>query len=367
MTDPTVQSPDGQPKRRDLSGKAAAQLGRFALLLILILVCVVFSALKPATFGTLANFKSIASNQATIVFIAFGATLPLIVGEFDLSLAAVFTWAQIIVVGLVIQHGWSVPAALLVAVASGILIGLINGIAVVRFHINSFIATLASGSLVTGAVLAYSKGQAIFGIAPSGLTSFTRNQIAGIDLPVFYAAAAAIILSIILGRTPLGRRMYATGGNLRAAQLTGIATQRYVIATFVASALLATIGGVILGSRVGAASSDVGNTLLIPAFAGAFLGTTAFSPGRFNIPGTLVAVLVVGAAVAGLQQLGASLWVEPVFQGVVLFVAVGLSAYTARFRAQRAKQERLRELEERRIAQPAATSAGEKPVAGPAA
>jgi ribose transport system permease protein len=348
MAESIAQTTNGQAERRDVGGQVATVVSRLALLFILILLCVVFSALKPETFGTFDNFKSIASNEVTIAFIAFGATLPLIVGEFDLSLAAVFTWAQIILVGLVVQHGWTTPLALVIAGLSGLAVGLINGIAVVRFQISSFIATLATGSLMTGAVLAYSKGESIFGKAPHGLTNFTRNQIADIDLPVYYLVVAAIVLAVILGRMPVGRRMYATGGNQRAAQLTGIATQRYVIATFVAASLMATIGGVILGSRVGAASSDVGNTLLIPAFAGAFLGTTAFQPGRFNIPGTLVAVYVVGVAVTGLEQLGAALWVEPVFQGAVLFIAVGLSAYTARFRAQRARLARLRELEERR-------------------
>jgi ribose transport system permease protein len=125
-----------------------------------------------------------------------------------------------------------------------------------------------------------------------------------------------------------------------------------VVATFVVSSVLAALGGIILGSRIGAASSDVGATLLIQAFAGAFLGATAFAPGRFNIPGTLVAVYVVGVAVTGLEQMGASLWVEPVFQGTVLFVAVGLSAWTARYRARRAQKARLLELEERRAHDP---------------
>jgi ribose transport system permease protein len=335
-------------ERRDLTGQAAQQLGKYALLLILALLLVVFSILRPESFGTWDNFKSIASNEVVIVFLAFAATLPLIVGEFDLSVAAVFTWAQIIVVGLVLQHGWSVGPAILVALVSAVIVGLVNGIAVVRFQINSFIATLASGSILTGITLAYSKGESIFGNAPASLTNLARKQAFGIDLPVFYVLVVALIIAVVLSRLPVGRRMYATGGNQRAAQLTGIATSRYVVSTFVVSSVLAAVGGVILGSRVGAASSDVGGTLLIQAFAGAFLGATAFTPGRFNIPGTLVAVYVVGVAVTGLEQLGASLWVEPVFQGGVLFVAVGLSAWTARYRASRARQARLRELEERK-------------------
>jgi ribose transport system permease protein len=337
----------------DRGSKAAQLVGRFALLIILFVLIAVFSGLKPETFGTWDNFKAILSNQVTIVFLAIAATLPLIVGEFDLSVAAVFTWAQVIVVGLVLQHHWSVPPAIGVALASAVVIGLVNGIAVVRFGINSFIATLASGSILTGASLAYSKGESIFGSAPASLTDIARNKLFGIDLPVFYALVAAIVIAIILGRLPIGRRMYATGGNQRAAQLTGIATHRYVVATFVVSALMAAVGGVILGSRIGAASTDAGSTLLIQAFAGAFLGATAFWPGRFNIPGTLVAVYVVAVAVTGLEQLGAALWVEPVFQGAVLFIAVGLSAWTTRYRANRARQARLREIEERRAAPPA--------------
>ena len=341
----------------DRTSRIAQLGGRFALLIILGLLIVVFSLLRPETFGTWDNFKAILSNQVVIVFLAIAATLPLIVGEFDLSVAAVFTWSQVIVVGLVLQHDWSIVPAIGVALISAVVIGLVNGIAVVRFGINSFIATLASGSILTGASLAYSKGESIFGSAPASLTNLARKELFGIQLPVFYALIAALIISVILGRLPIGRRMYATGGNQRAAQLTGIATHRYVVATFVVSAVMASLGGVILGSRIGAASTDAGSTLLIQAFAGAFLGATAFWPGRFNIPGTLVAVYVVAVAVTGLEQLGAALWVEPVFQGAVLFIAVGLSAWTARYRASRARQARLRELEERRAVDPATSDA----------
>jgi ribose transport system permease protein len=357
---------NGTTTAGDRRGNVTEQVGRFALLIILGLLLLLFSLAEPESFGTWDNFKSIASNEVVIVFLAFAATLPLIVGEFDLSVAAVFTWSQIIVVGLVIEHDWSVWAAIGVALASAVVIGLINGIAVVRFQINSFIATLASGSILTAASLAYTNGESIFGDAPTSLTNIARKELFGIDLPVFYALAFALVIALVLARLPIGRRMYATGGNQRAAQLTGIATHRYVVSTFVVSALLAAFGGIMLGSRVGAASTEVGGTLLIQAFAGAFLGATAFWPGRFNIPGTLVAVYVVGVAVTGLEQMGAALWVEPLFQGAVLFIAVGLSAWTARYRAGRARQARLRELEERRAHDPDAGGApvGTPPVAG---
>lgn len=320
--------------------------GRFGLLGILVVLLVAFTALRPDTFGTWDNLRGILSNQVVVVFLALAATLPLIVGEFDLSIASTFTWSQAIVVGLVVEQGWSVPAAVTIAAGTAVVVGLLNGIAVVAFGVSSFIATLATGSILTGVTLAYTDGETIFGDAPEALTSIARSQALWLDLPVLYALVVCVALAFALARLPFGRRMYATGGNRRAAHLTGIATGRYVVSTFVASALLASVGGLLLGARVGAASSDVGQALLIPAFAGAFLGTTAFALGRFNVPGTLLAVYVVGVAVAGLEQLGAALWVEPVFQGVVLFLAVGLTAYTGRLRGDLARRARLRELEE---------------------
>lgn len=347
-TAPPTSNGDAAAERAE--GRAADQLAKYALVGVLVALIALFSILRPESFGTLDNGKAILNNQITILMLALAATLPLIVGEFDLSIAAIFGFVQVLVVGLVLQSGWSVPLAILAVMAAAALVGLINGIAIARFQINSFIATLASGSILTGITLAYSKGESIFGQAPAALTDISRAELLGMKLPVWYGLVVVLALALVLGRLPIGRRMYATGSNQRAASLTGIPTTRYVVATFVVGALLAGFGGVILGASLGAATPDTGNALLIPAFAGAFLGVTAFTPGRFNVLGTFVAVYVVGVAVTGLQQLGAALWVEPVFNGAVLFVAVGLSAYTSRLRSRRARRARLRELEERRAA-----------------
>lgn len=356
----TATAPATEATEERAEGRGADQLARYALVGVLVALIVVFSLLRPESFGTLDNAKAILNNQITILMLALAATLPLIVGEFDLSIAAIFGFVQVLVVGLVLQQGWSVPLAVVAVLAAAALVGLVNGIAIARFQINSFIATLASGSILTGITLAYSKGESIFGSAPAALTNISRSELLGFKLPIWYGLVVVIALALILGRLPVGRRMYATGSNQRAAALTGIPTTRYVIATFVVGALLAAFGGIILGASLGAATPDTGNALLIPAFAGAFLGVTAFTPGRFNVLGTFVAVYVVGVAVTGLQQLGAALWVEPVFNGAVLFAAVGLSAWTSRIRARRARRARLRELEERRSA---STSGGGGPIA----
>jgi len=333
----------------DRGSGLAAQLGRLALPLILVLMLVIFSGLSPNYFGTWRNLSNILGTNVVVVFLACAATVPLIVGRFDFSVAAVFSWSQVLFVGLVLQHHWSVPAAVLASLGSSVVLGLINGIAVVKYEVNSFVATLATGSILAGITLAYSGGNPIFGNAAKALTSLARPHFFGLELPVFYALLVAVVLTVVLGHLPVGRRMYATGGNERAAYLTGISTRRYIYGTFLTSSLLASAGGIILGSSLGSATSDAGSSLLITSFAAAFLGATAFHPGRFNIPGTVVAVYVVGVAVAGLAQLGASLWVPPVFEGAVLLIAVGLTAWTNRLRAQRAQSARLRELEAGRV------------------
>ncbi|MFJ9627367.1 ABC transporter permease [Streptomyces sp. NPDC101175] len=338
--------PDRPARTRRLFGPNL--LSTYSLVGVLVVLFVGFSLARPESFGTVDNFRAVLNNQVTVVFLAMAVTLPLVVGEFDLSVASTFGLSQMLTVGLVLQHGVPVVAAIAAALAMSAVVGLANGIAITRFGINSFIATLAAGSILTGVTLAYSKGESVYGAAPAALTDISRGELLGLKLPVVYAAVTVLALAVVMYRMPLGRRMYAIGSNKRAAELSGVPAGSYIVLTFVSSSVLAGVGGVVLGASIGAATPDTGNSLLIPAFAGAFLGATAITPGRFNIMGTLVAVYVVGVAVAGLQQVGVALWVEPVFNGAMLFVAVGLSSWTARQRKRRAERARIRELESRR-------------------
>jgi len=181
---------------------------------------------------------------------------------------------------------------------------------------------------------------------PRSLTSLARGSVFGIPLPVLYAVAAAAILWFVLGRLPIGRRLYAVGGNRRAAQLSGIRADRLVIASFAASGVLAALAGVVLGSQLGSVVPGGESAYLLPAFAGAFLGATAIQPGRFNAVGTVLAAYTLSVAVSGLQQLGAPAWVQPVFNGTVLVIAVGLSGYATRVKAARARARQLARLGE---------------------
>lgn len=321
-------------------------LGKYGLFFLAIILLVVFSVAQPDSFATLDNYRSILDNQTIVVLLAFAAMVPLIVGRFDLSVAPVLSISHVLAVGLIVKQGWSPAAAIAATLVAAMLIGLVNGVLVVALKVGAFVATLGSSSVVGGIALAYSDGKTIFGDVPDSFTDLARGKLVGVPHPVILVVVVAIALALVLGFLPVGRRMYATGGNERAARLTGVATNRYVMGAFVTSALLAGLAGVVLGSRLGTASPSTGGSLLLPAPAGAFLGATTVHPGRFNVVGTIIAVYTLAIAVSGLQQLGAPVWFEPVFNGSALVLAVASSQWALRHRQQRAKAKEMATLDE---------------------
>lgn len=344
-----LEEPGAAVKRRaaandDRAGTLTALLGRYGLPMLGATLVILFSALKPESFATWDNYRSILDNQAIVVLLAFAAMLPLIVGKFDLSVAAVLSLSHILAVGFIVKQNLSPALSIAATLASCVLIGLFNGFVVVKLKVDAFVATLASGSIIGGIALWYTAGKTIFEPVPPSFTDLARGSLFGLPHPVWYVLVVGVVLGLVLSALPMGRRMYATGGNERAARLTGIPTDRYVMSSFVASGVLAGTAGVILGSRLGTASPATGASLLLPAFAGAFLGATTIRPGRFNVAGTVVAVYTLAVTVSGLQQLGAPVWFEPVFNGAALILSVALSHWALQQRRERARARQLRAL-----------------------
>jgi ribose transport system permease protein len=217
-----------------------------------------------------------------------------------------------------------VPAIALTILA-GLAIGLFNAIIVVGARIDSFIGTLATGSLLAAATSLIDNDQAIIGPALSGnFGKIATTDIAGIQLPVFLMLVVAIALWFMQGYTVVGRRIYATGFNEIGAKLAGIRTRRLQFGSLVVSGLVAGIAGVLLASQVSSGSPDIGPPYLLDAFAAAFLGATQFG-GRFNAWGTVIAVLLLGTGKTGLVLVGAEPWAQSMFSGVVLLAALALT------------------------------------------
>jgi len=301
------------------------------LLIMLALVVGGFSLWIPETFPTSSNLNDILTSQPPGIFIALAVMLVLVVGEFDLSLGAILGLSQYLVLDLITASHVSWPLAIALTLLAGAAVGGINALLVVGMGLNSFIATIGTATVLAGLVEWMSNGNSpIFGGAPKGLTDLAQTKAAGVVLPVYYALATAIALWILIEFTVFGREMYATGANRQAAFLSGLRTRRSLVVAFIVAGLMAAVGGVLATASVGAASATSGPDYLLPAFAAAFLGATAIRPGSFNVWGTVIAIFLVAVGITGLQLKGVASWVTPVFNGVVLLIALVVARLASR-------------------------------------
>lgn len=323
------------PTRRPPAGRPGAGhlLGSYGLLALTALLFLAFSLALPDTFPTLANVSAILSNQSIPAILALGAMIPITTGNFDLSIGYGLGLAHVLVLHLIIDVGWPWPAACLAVILGGAALGAVNG-AVVEFgRIDSFIATLGTGSILL-AFTGWITGGARIVPGPSGLpaafTDLYDSKFLGLPVSAFYVAVLAAVLWLLFERLPFGRHLYVMGSNIRAAELVGIPTRWYGIAAFLGSGLVVGIAGVLLAAQQQIGNPSVGIDYLLPAFVGALLGSTTIKPGRANPLGTVVAVAVLAVGLAGIEQLGAAFWATPLFNGATLLLAVGLAGATAR-------------------------------------
>jgi ribose transport system permease protein len=303
----------------------------WGLLLLLVGLIVLFSLLKPDTFPTQFTFTSLANNRAIYALAALAVMIPMTANQFDLSVAGVLGISQILAIGLQTQQGLPWWVACLLILMLGAFVGLVNGILVARVRINSFIATLGTGSILLGILQWYTEGRQVVGTLDPSFIALA-GRVGPVPYALIYVIVIGIILWVVFEYLPFGRRLYVLGENPRAAELNGISATRYVTYAFIIGGIVAAFAGLVLQAQLRVGQSTVGQEFLLPAFTGALLGATAIKPGRTNVWGTLIAVAVLAVTVAGLNQLGAPFFVEPLFNGFMLIVAVGLSVTAARRR-----------------------------------
>lgn len=318
--------------RRDARGLALYVLATHGLLIFGILLAIVFALLLPGTFAGIQTVRAILGNNTTVALLAMAEMLVIAGGNYDLSVAYSIGLMHIIAMSLVVWVGVPWPLVVVITILAGGLVGWINGVLVEYARIDSFIATLGVGTVLYGVGTFITNGTQVVGVVPIEFATINDGRLLGIPYPSFLVALIAIVAWIALEHLPMGRHLYAIGSNRRAAELTGVNSRRLIMGSFVCSGLLVGLAGVILAARLQVAQSSVGPEFLLPAFVGALLGATTVRPGRVNAAGTIIAVLVLAVGIAGLQQLGNSFFVEPIFQGGALIVSVGLAGYAARRR-----------------------------------
>ena len=231
------------------------------------------------------------------------------------------------------MYGVPWPLAIVLVLIAAACVGLINGLLVEVAQIDSFIATLGTGTMLYAIALWFTGGRQLIGSLPAGFIALNTTTVFGIPIPALYVVALAIVLWIVSERLPIGRHVYAIGANEKAAALNGIPVRAYVIGVFIGSGLICGFAGCILAAKLRIGQANVGLDYLLPALVGAFLGSTTIKPGRVNIWGTMVAVVILAVGISGIQQLGGAFFVEPLFNGTTLVVSIGLAAFAQRRRA----------------------------------
>jgi ribose transport system permease protein len=205
-------------------------------------------------------------------------------------------------------------------------------------QIDSFIATLGTGTILYALALWHTDGRQVIGTLPQGFVAINAASILRVPMPAVYALVLASALWVVTERLPLGRHLYAIGANERAAALNGIPVRAYIIGVFVASGLAVGFTGCVLASKLQIGQANVGLDYLLPALVGTFLGSTTIRPGRVNVWGTIVGVLILAVGISGIQQLGGAFFVEPLFNGITLLVAIALAGFSQRRRSVRARR-----------------------------
>jgi ribose transport system permease protein len=298
---------------------------------------VLFSILLPNTFPTLLNLRSILSDKAIIALLALAAMIPMVAGRIDLTVGYAIVLWHILAISLQTVYGLPWPVAVAIVLVLGVIVGTLNGLLVEVARIDSFIATLGTGTVLYALALWHTGGRQMVGTLPDAFLAINGTFVFGLPITAYYVLAITLTLWVILDYTPTGRYLYAIGANQRAAELNGIPTRKFVIGAFVSSGLLTALAGVLLASKLRIGQASVGLEFLLPALVGAFLGSTTIKPGRVNVWGTIVGVMILAVGISGIQQFGGSFWVEPMFNGTTLLIAIGIAGYAQRKKGAKSK------------------------------
>ena len=341
MSHPITERAGTTPSRSRAGGQFLSNLvAVYGLLFVFLLIMLLFGLLRPLSFFSTTNINAILVGQSVTAILALAEMIPLATKQFDLSIGYHLGMAQVLVVGLQVQHGLGWPESCVLILIGSLVAGFVNGLLVTRFGIDSFIATMGTGTLYYGVTNWYSNGEQIGGMdLPASFTNLSQI-VHGVPLPAIYVGAIAVVLWVVTERLPVGRNLYVIGANVRAAELTGIDIRRHVTGAFVVSGLLSGFAGIVLGSVLQTGTPSVGPEYLLPAFAATLLGATSIKPGRVNVIGTLLSVLVLAFSFSGVQQLGAPFYLQYFFNGGILIVAVGLSVYATQRRRRAAAKPR---------------------------
>lgn len=295
--------------------------------ILLIVFALLADALNPF-FLTVPNLQNVLVQATTLGFLGVAIALTLLLGEIDLSVVGILGFSGALG-ALAVNAGWPGPLAVLLVLAVGTLIGLVNGICIAKLRMNSLIETLAMGLTLGGGVLAVTKGQTITVRDPS-YTYVGQGTLGTWPVMPLALVLLFVVMVVVLNRTAWGRGLYATGGNQRAAFAAGISTDRVRIGAFVVSGLLAGFAGWLATAYLSGINSTVGGDLLLYAIAAPVIGGVSLFGGRGRVLGMLGGILLLTVVQVGLQLVNISAYYVAMVGGAMIFLAVFVDAVRVR-------------------------------------
>ena len=310
--------------KASLGDRTRLFLRRFATLVGLVLLIVMFAALKPSIFLSVGNIRNILVAVAVGGVVAAGQMVVFSLNDFDMSMGSNASMTAIIIGVMMTKHSIPWPVGIIMGLVIGAFAGAFNGVMVSYVNLNPFIATMGTLTAYQGVAYVFNNGATVFD-TPIGFNAIGQDSIGPVPYLVIILVVVCIIAYFVMERTTLGRRWYAAGGNYDASYLAGIRVRRLRFLAFVVSGVASALGGLMLMSRLGAAEPTMGSALTLNAVAAVFLGMTAFKEGVPNPAGTVVGGLFLGVLLNGLNLNHVSSYLQQVVTGMVIVGSVALA------------------------------------------
>jgi ribose/xylose/arabinose/galactoside ABC-type transport system permease subunit len=318
-----VREPERQ-RPRDRAAALWSATSRYAVVLLLLIGIFIFFSLTQPDFLSKANIENLLTGSSILFVVSIGMTFVVLTGGIDLSVGSLLALSGIILSELFNDLGVpGVLAVLLTCLAAAVIGGAVNGVLIGRLGLSFFVVTLGTLSIYRGVVNIWSNTETTY-ISSSFVDSIAFGELFGIAYPIWIMLATYLVALVVLHWTYFGRDVYAVGGNITAARLSGINVARTLIMVYAIAGLCAGIGGVIQAGRLGAASPLVGQTTPLDAAAAVLLGGTSFLGGVGGVTGTAVGVIFIGTLQNGLSIAGVSSFWQQVVTGVILIVAIAI-------------------------------------------
>ncbi|MBO0802505.1 MAG: ABC transporter permease [Nocardiopsaceae bacterium] len=304
-------------------GIVARRVEAWALVVLWGALIVAFAFAEPGVFLTVGNWANILGNQAVLLLLALASLVPLVMRDFDLSLGAITTLSAMTLAILNVSHHMPIALACVIAIAASLCVSALNALFTVKLGGNPFVITLGMLTVVTGIVFLISGSATVGVVSPSLVQLVFLDSFLGIPVEFYIGLLVAIVVWYVLSMTPAGQQAVVVGESREVARLSGVRVARCRTLGYLAAGFIAGLGGIVWAASTGSVDPTTGGTeLLLPAVAAVFLGSTCITPGRFNAPGTVIAVYFLASGAVGLEIKGAQDYVQQLFYGAALIVAV---------------------------------------------